>query len=296
MNPSFTDPRRPLVIPSQTPIPDHPADGPLDHPAARLHHKAQSPGCPPHDLQNQVARGKGPQRQVVPLVGTVGPQQLQTRKTPLGSAQDFFGPVLVLDARRRHRNRDQQPQSVHYHMPLAAGHFLARVVAAVGTALAGLDALAVEDARRGPGFSSFSLAAAGVQDGLDFLPDARFAPTVVLRGHRAPRWEIVGQLAPLAARAQDVEDSIDEAPAVHRPWVADLRAAAVQVWSQQGPLFVRYVTGIGEPLAHTRILRVESICKLPLRKRIHTKTGGKLEDGANRVAIVLGVNRSSESR
>src|SRR6266852_825121 len=222
MNPRCTHLWRPLIVTAEAPIPDQPGEGAFDHPAPRQHHEACRPGHATYDFDHKVACHHRPHRQIVTPIRTVRPDQLQTGETLFRLAQNLLGSILILDIGRVHYYRDEQPQSVHHQMTLAAGDFLAGVVAATDAAFAALDTLAVHNARGRLGPSAGLLADAAMQSRLQLFPDAGPAPAVVLGRHRPPRGEIVRQHAPLTAGAQDVEDGVEDGSVVHRGWTACL--------------------------------------------------------------------------
>src|SRR6516165_1261779 len=121
-----------------------------------------------------------------------------------------------------------------------------------GTAagLGGPDALAVEDARRRLGPPALVAADPPVQRVVDPLPQATPPPAAELGGDGAPGREVVGQLPPLAACPQDVEDGVEEVPAVHGGRAADAPGLGEQ-GPQEVPLAVSQVTRIACTFAHT---------------------------------------------
>src|SRR5262245_54615390 len=105
-----------------------------------------------------------------------------------------------------------------------------------------------------------------MQGRLQALPDAGGAPAVELGGDGAPGREVVGQLPPLAAGAQEVQDGVDEAAAIDFDGVADLgKAARTDVGANELPLLIGQVAGVLFGRRHARIIRTRSICKPPLR-------------------------------
>src|SRR5262245_57475136 len=115
-----------------------------------------------------------------------------------------------------------------------------------------------------------------MQGRLQALPDAGGAPAVELGGDGAPGREVVGQLPPLAAGAQEVQDGVDEAAAIDFDGVADLgKAARTDVGANELPLLIGQVAGVLFGRRHARIIRTRSICKPPLR-RSRGADGGNL--------------------
>ena len=78
---------------------------------------------------------------------------------------------------------------------------------------------------------------------VDLMPDAGLAPAVILGGDRAPGREVVGQLAPLAAGPQDVQDRVQHVPHPRRAGPPAARGFR-QPRPDQPPLLVAHVARI----------------------------------------------------
>src|SRR5262249_31973098 len=92
----------------------------------------------------------------------------------------------------------------------------------------GLDTLAVDNAGAGLRPPALLFADAPVQRVLDLLPDPALAPAIKLGRNGAPGGQVVGEQAPLAAAAQDVEDSVEDVALFHAARTAGLASFALR--------------------------------------------------------------------
>src|SRR5215469_13205090 len=71
-----------------------------------------------------------PYLKVTLLVGAIGPDQTQTRKRSLQRLQQKFASLMILDVGLMNQQVQQEAIGINQHMPLAAFHPLATIVAA----------------------------------------------------------------------------------------------------------------------------------------------------------------------
>jgi predicted transposase YbfD/YdcC len=235
----LADTRIPFIILAQATTTPQPTEGPLDDPTPLQHHEPRPEGTP-DDLQHNPECRQNPDRQVVAAIAAVGPQPLQPRETLLGLTDHLVGPVVVLHVRRLHDQGDEEPQGIHNQVTLASLDLLARIETFGTTYFRGLDTLGVNDAGAGLGVSPLGLAHSFVQGVVNPVPQAADTPAVELGRHGAPGWEIVGELAPLATGAKQVEDGVEDVAAIHLSWSSrHAGAASRQQGPDQIPLFIR---------------------------------------------------------
>src|SRR5262249_17680531 len=142
--------------------------------------------------------------------GAAGEDDLQPRQVvPQPAVEQRHPAAGVVDAGRRHHDRQQEPQAIDPGVPLAAGDLLAGVVAALAALRGRLDRLAVGG--RGPraGVAPGAGADPLAQGLVDAVPGAVVAPASVPGVDRGPGREVVRQQAPLAAGADQVEDGVE---------------------------------------------------------------------------------------
>ena len=108
-----------------------------------------------------------------------------------------------------------------------------------------LDALAIDDAGGGTGFSVRLLAAFGVERVMNAIQRAVAVPPDEVVVDRAAGWKIFRKVAPLAAGAQDIHD-----PVHHRAQICSPLAAAAPRWRNEPldkrPLLIRQVARIAQ--------------------------------------------------
>src|SRR5262249_46515177 len=106
-----------------------------------------------------------------------------------------------------------------------------------------VDRLAV-DARRGAGVVGLLRRAdLRAEQVVDPVQGAVPAPLVEVPPDGALGGQVAGQVAPLAAGAEDVEDGMDDVPQVGRAGPA-AGSGGREEWLDQGPLVVGDVTGV----------------------------------------------------
>lgn len=181
------------------------------------------------DLDGPFADAAQRLAQLVAGIATIGEEMAQP-----GEAVDDFGeqqrcPITVLDIGRVDYGMDQIALGVGQDMPLAALDLLARIIAARTAALGGLDALAIDDAGAGRGFTAMNLARGHQQGMVQRLPQPAVAPHVKPAPDGRHRWEARRQHPPRQATAQQIQDRFDNPP--HRP---SARTPDMRWWWQEG--------------------------------------------------------------
>src|SRR5271157_4600746 len=128
-------------------------------------------------------------------------------------------------------------------MSLATGDLFARIVAPFfATDFGGLDRLTVDYRRRGRPLLSCGHPHPLPQCVVDLLPQALSSPSPKNSVNGLPIGKVVRQRPPLAARAIDVEDGIDDPAAIHW-WTTSLLLRRQQS-PDNLPLLVCDITGI----------------------------------------------------
>ena len=141
-----------LIVLAVPPVAPQPAERALDDPALRQHHEAFDLGWPQHGLRQPTKDLFHAFGQVVPAVGAVGEDHLQSVESCLQlseNSQDEHGSIVVLDARGMDNDRQDQPERVDNNMTLASIDFLTGVVTPLAADLGRLDSLTVDDRRTG---------------------------------------------------------------------------------------------------------------------------------------------------
>ena len=222
--------------------PDQPGEGPLHHPAPRQQDEALLPRRLADQLQHQAAELLRPADGR--LVRPVGPDQLQPREAALEPGRDELDAVAVLDRGRVDDDRQEQPHGVDDDVPLPARDPLAHVVAPRLAPLGGVDALAVDDRRRGALLAAVGVPQPGAEHVEDLRPGAVEPPPAVVEVDGAPGGQVVGHHPPGDAAADQVEDAVEDLAEV------DVAGPAAGLGlGQQGldelPLLVGQVGGVG---------------------------------------------------
>src|SRR6266567_741176 len=83
-----------------------------------------------HDLHFPAEYLFDPLDEAALLVGTIRPDQLESREATLERPEQLFAAVMILDVGFMDQHTRDQPHGIHEQMPLAAFHALAAIVAA----------------------------------------------------------------------------------------------------------------------------------------------------------------------
>ena len=128
MNPSLTGLWQSFIIFAQSTTPTQPAKGALHDPSARQHLKMVAVRRTLDNLQKPTTECIGPLYQLS-CITAIGPDQLESRKSPHKLRKHKFGPVSVLYIRSMDDNSQQQSQGINHDMAFTPRHLLARIVA-----------------------------------------------------------------------------------------------------------------------------------------------------------------------
>src|SRR6266511_4976018 len=113
--PRLTALRRFLIVLAETTELHQPAEGALDHPAARQHDKAFDIIGSFHDLQHPTPKRRNPSNKLSGIPA-VSPDQLKAGEGSLQSLQDQLGAVSILDTGAVHDHSQQQSQRIYHQM------------------------------------------------------------------------------------------------------------------------------------------------------------------------------------
>ena len=127
VDPGFGGFRQCFIILAQSPVPAHPGESALHHPAPGQHLKAVAVPRAPHYPQSPTRQCRHPLDQLSGLAA-IRPDQAQPGKPSGQLANDQLGPIPVLHIGWVHHHPQQQSLGIHHNMPFAAFHLLACVV------------------------------------------------------------------------------------------------------------------------------------------------------------------------
>src|SRR5215207_6326185 len=149
-----------------------------------------------------------------------------------------------------HGGGEHQAQRVDQDVALAAVDLLPAIKAPHATNAGGLDALTVDDARTRLRMPTGANADAHPQCGVEAVPDPGEPPASEPPEDGLPRWVLVRQAAPLAARADNIEDAVQDVAEVVLPRPPG-RGRPRQVRQEHRVLRSRQVARVGSSF-HTR--------------------------------------------
>src|SRR4029077_21131657 len=134
-----------LEVLCQSPIAPDPREEPLDDPTPRVNGEADLIGVLAHDLdRDQRCRGD-----LLAGIPAVGEDPLDAREQAPRDLQKRTAAIPILDARRMRFEHEAAPIRVHERMALTSVDLLSSIATAWPARLGGLDALGVDDCRRG---------------------------------------------------------------------------------------------------------------------------------------------------
>src|SRR5580658_7627957 len=199
----------PLAAAIETAIASQPAKGAFDHPAAGQDNKLGRRVRTFDNVQDAAegALRPGDQRS---RITAVGPDALNASIDRQRFFEEQARSVAILDVGWQHHDHQQQAHGIDQNVALDAVDLFARVVAAHAAALAGFDGLAVDDASTGLALAVVDQTNLVAQVGMDAFQQPRLGPPPKIAVNTLPRGQVLGQIAPLAARAQKVEDGIEQ--------------------------------------------------------------------------------------
>jgi len=202
----------PFVVATESAIASQPTEGPLHDPASWQYLEGVKFGAL-HDFDRaapQLAR-LGQQRS---SVAPIGPDMFDAAASLLAEegGQQLLGPIPVLNVRRQDHYQENKTDGVDQDVTFTSVDLLARIVTPLVAGLGTLDALAVDDPRAGLTLSSFNQAQMFSQMGVNLVPQAIALPESEVVIDRAPRSEVFGQISPLAAGPDQIENGVEQLP------------------------------------------------------------------------------------
>ena len=168
------------------------------------------------DLDGPFADAAQGFAQLVAGIATIGEQVPEPREPVDDFSEQQRCPVTILDIGRVDQGVDEVALGVGQDMALAALDLLARIIATRAAALGGLDALAVDDAGAGRGFTVMDFAHDHQQRMVQRLPQPVVAPQVKPAPDGRYRRKAWWQHPPRQAATQQIQDRLDDPP--HRPF------------------------------------------------------------------------------
>src|SRR5215813_10794274 len=151
----------------------------------------------------------------LPPVAPIDPEQPQLFTGTAAPGEEETGASRVRDRGRRDEHGHQESQRINQQMALTPFDVFAFVVAAFASEFRGLDALAVDAARRRVLVTPRLLAYLGAQGIVETLPIPAVAPLTAIPVHTGPLRIRRGEHAPLDAPIDDRKNGID-----HRAHIA----------------------------------------------------------------------------
>lgn len=203
-----------LVVAHQPPPAHHPAERPLDDPAAWQGSETLLTDELAHDLEDEVVVG-GLAHQLAAIVRPVGEQVPQPRPALTDGRDDPLRTRRVLHVGWGKADQQEPPIGVDGDVPLAALQLLRRIVPAALGRSGRLDGLAVQHARARACRTPGPLAVEQQRDVVDGAEQeaAHEAPEPPV--NRLPRRKIVRQHPPAAAGTRQVADRVQDLAQVH---------------------------------------------------------------------------------
>ncbi len=233
----FTRLRPALVVLAQPPAAAQPGEGPLHDPALGQRHEPRRPLRPADHHAPERRPGEHLLVQIPGGVVAVGVDDLQARQfVPQPQVEQGAAGPAVMHVGGGDQHGQDQARAVHPQVPLAAVDLLAVVEAVRPADRRGLDGLAIGSGGTGAGVAASLAADLLTQGFVDPFPGAVPTPTAIPGMNGAPGREVLGQQAPLAAGADQVEDAIEDLAQVGRRSAHPLGFG--QEGLDQGPLLI----------------------------------------------------------
>ena len=202
----------PFVVAVESATTAQPGKGPLHDPAARQHPEGMQLGAL-DDLERATPPLAGLLHQRS-RIAPVGPEVLDPAGSLVGkeSREQLPSGVAVLNVGWQHHHPQHQTERIDQDMSFSAVDFLARIVTPFFAHLGALDALAIEDGRAGMALATFDPAQMLSQMGMDLFPQTVELPEPEVMVDGAPGSKVPGQVAPLRAGFDEIEDGIEQLP------------------------------------------------------------------------------------
>src|SRR5271166_997959 len=221
-----------------------PGEGPLDRPPDRQLDPSLGALGAAYDRQIPSRVRLDPLVEVEVMILRVGvhPHDLAHRLA-VEPGEQRGGRRRVVDGGGRHQHGQQQAQAVDHDMTFPAVDVLGIVAAPLLAPGGRVDRLTVDARRRSGVVGLLHRADLAAKEVVELLQGPVSSPLVEVTPDGALGWEVHGQIAPLAAGAEDVEDGVEDVPYVG---LAGPSAGVDRrdVRLDQGPLCVGDVAGI----------------------------------------------------
>lgn len=202
----------PFVVATESAIAPQPTEGPLHDPASRQYLEGVKVGAL-YNFDRAAPQPAGPLQQRSG-VAAIGPDMFDASTSFLAEegSQQLLGAIPVLNVRRQDQDPEHQADCVDQDVAFTSVDLLARIVTPLVAGLGTLGALAVDDRSPGLRLSSFDEAEIFAQMGVKLVPQAIALPEPEVVIDRAPRREVFGQVPPLAAGLDQVENRVEQFP------------------------------------------------------------------------------------
>src|SRR5215470_13653223 len=152
----------------------------------------------------------------LPAIRPIHPEQPQLFTGATEACAEETGPRRIGDRSGCDDHGHQEPQGIDQQMAFPPFDVFAFVVAALPSQFRGLDALAVETARRGVLMASGLLTHLGAQCVVETLPVSAVTPLAKIPVHTGPLGILMREHAPFDAPINDIKDGIDHRPHIER--------------------------------------------------------------------------------
>src|ERR1700674_2038757 len=243
-----------LIIAAQAARLGEPAEGTLHDPSLWQRREPLGSIRASDDFQPQFA--KGPQL-LNPLdqcsqVTSVGPNNLYSHVHGDEQSDQALSGMTVLNAGGGDHERQQQSQGVDGDVAFATRHLFARIVAALPRLVGHLNGLAVDNRGCGCDLTLFGFAQPVSQRVVNEPPGPVLGPLPVIAIDCLPRTEVLGQEPPRAARADNIEDGVDQRTTLQR-WSPALAFARPGLRDEGLDLTPFFIGKIGRILDRMRL-------------------------------------------
>src|SRR6516165_1125777 len=235
-----------LVVFAQATGASQPSKRAFGNPALGQQHKTLRPYRARDNLELVIGMLRNPAVQLIIMVFAVRPNDAQAREAVrIDTGQGLLGALGIVHRGSRDRDGQQHSQRIHDDVALAAGDFLATIVAAF-SALGGLDRLAVDRGGAGRDLPVVLQPYFDAQSRQDLSPDGVTDPGAEIVVDGFPGRKLMRQHAPLTTRAIQIEQRVE-----NLTQIGFARSPTRLGRRQQGfdelPLLVRKIGGVWLP-------------------------------------------------
>jgi hypothetical protein len=193
-------------------------------------------------------------------VATIHPQDAQPGEPTQNLAQQDLCARAFSRVGRGHGYAEQQSQSIHQQMPLAAFDPLAGVVAHQSAMPGGLDTLTIQNRRRGAAALAVRFPHERAQRVVECRPLMVSDPLPEDMINRFPMGKVDGQITPRATTLDQIQDGINDPPPIN--WWAATFGSFRQHRFEVSPLGIRETGVIYGVFTPQRKLRLKLAAKL----------------------------------